>query len=162
MQFTWSAPDQVDLPFLVGKRQVVGNFLARRAKKFFGGVNLRCRKDFACFLGKKCRICPSFQEEMQDLQLIFWPEGRKNFLGVNMRFRKDFAVGKEIRTSRKISKERYKHITPAERAAESDTLDSFIKLKKKRIYLQVSLKTSWYLLQRRIGETSWFNCCTGN
>ena len=33
----------------------------------------------------------------------------------------------------------------AERAAESDTLDSFVKLKKKRIYLQVSLKTSWYL-----------------
>ena len=35
--------------------------MARRAKKNFLGVNLRCKKDFACFLGKKCRICPSFE-----------------------------------------------------------------------------------------------------
>ena len=83
MQFTWSAPDQVDLPFLVGKRQVVGNFLARRAQKIFWGVNLRCRKDFACFLGKKCRICPSFQENMQDLA---------NFLGRNVGFVGNFVA----------------------------------------------------------------------
>ena len=131
MQFTWSAPDQVDLPFLVGKRQVVGNFLAQRAKKNFWGVNLRCRKDFACFLGKKCRICPSFQENMQDLANFlgrnvgfvgnFVARRAKKFLGVNMRCRKDFAVGKEIRTSRKITKQRYKHITPAPHTATSHT-----------------------------------------
>ena len=83
MYFTWYALYQVDLPFLVGKRQVVGNILARRAKKFFWGVNLRCRKDFACFLGKKCRICPSFQENMQDLA---------NFLGRNVGFVGNFVA----------------------------------------------------------------------
>ena len=60
MYVTWSGADQVILLFLVGKVSEVGNLFARRAKKIFGGVNLRCRKDFACFLGKKCRICLSF------------------------------------------------------------------------------------------------------
>ena len=41
---------------------------------------------------------------MYDLLVMFWPKGANIFLGVNMRCRKDFAVGKEIRTSRKISK----------------------------------------------------------
>ena len=83
MYFTWSDPDQVVLLFLVGKRQEVGNFLARRAQKNIWGVNLRCRKDFACFLGKKCRICPSFQENMQDLA---------NFLGRNVEFVGNFVA----------------------------------------------------------------------
>ena len=37
MYFTWSDPDQVVLLFLVGKVWEVENFIARRAKKFFGG-----------------------------------------------------------------------------------------------------------------------------
>ena len=40
----------------VGRRKFVGP----KGQKNFLGVNLRCMKDFACFLGKKCRICPSF------------------------------------------------------------------------------------------------------
>ena len=58
-------------------------FWANGPKKFFGGVNLRCRKDFACFSGKKCRICPSFQENMQDLA---------NFLGRNVGFVGNFVA----------------------------------------------------------------------
>ena len=77
------------------------------AKKFLG-LNIKCRISpivrkkkvgFAQFLREKCRI--------------WWPEGAKKFLGVNFSCTKDLAVGKEIRTSRKITKWQYKHITPA-------------------------------------------------
>ena len=62
MYVTWSGADQVVLLFLVGKVWEVGNFLSRRAKKIFWGVNLRCRKDFACFLWKVFRkICRIWQ-----------------------------------------------------------------------------------------------------
>ena len=44
-----------------------------------------------------------------------WAEGPKIFLGVNMRCRKDFAVGKEIRTSRKITKQQYKTVFTQEK-----------------------------------------------
>ena len=87
MYVTWSGADQVVLGFLVGKMQEVGNLLARMAKKKFWGVNLRCRKDFACFLGKKCRIYQSFQENMQDLA---------NFLGRNVGFVGNF-VGRRAK-----------------------------------------------------------------